>query len=390
MKKLLVTIGLAMLSISCIAQTENRTLKSVSFESSGYELGLQHGKELKSEIAEIIQKWKKNASKALGKNSDEALADFYEQANFTESIKKWTPELWEEVKGIADGSEQKFEDIFVLNLLDEFWVYINNINNHHCSVMGVPATETEPGHIAQNMDLDSYTDGFQVLMRLEQTGASPERLILTYPGLIALNGLNREGIAVCVNTLMQLKASYAGLPVAFVIRRIIDSRDANEVLKFVKTVKHASGQNYMVGINGQIYDFEASANKVVRFDPENGNGTVYHTNHPIVNDDIKPWFNAFDPNLSDNQKPLGSNSFVRFKSVEDRMAISSDINENSIMQTLRSKDDSNHPVCRTNTNNGRAFTFASVIFSLGENPHMMITAGPPDESDYERFGFDNP
>ncbi|MFT6064541.1 MAG: hypothetical protein ACJAYY_000397 [Paraglaciecola sp.] len=42
---------------------------------------------------------------------------------------------------------------------------------------------------------------------------------------------------------MQLKASSSGLPVAFVIRNIINSTEKEEVLRFIKTVNHASGQN---------------------------------------------------------------------------------------------------------------------------------------------------
>ena len=117
------------------------------------------------------------------------------------------------------------------------------------------------------MDLENYTDGFQVLMRLEATTAEPEQLILTHPGLIALNGLNQFGIGVCVNTLMQLKASHDGLPVAFVIRGILKSKNKKESLAFIKDVNHASGQNYLIGIQGEVFDFEASANQVIRYNP---------------------------------------------------------------------------------------------------------------------------
>ncbi|MFT6064542.1 MAG: hypothetical protein ACJAYY_000396 [Paraglaciecola sp.] len=64
------------------------------------------------------------------------------------------------------------------------------MNNHHCSAAGMPAKNSQPGYISQNMDLENYTDGFQVLMRLDSTENSPEQLILKHPGLIALNGLN--------------------------------------------------------------------------------------------------------------------------------------------------------------------------------------------------------
>ena len=386
MKQLIILFGL-FISLSCLGQETTRALRTVTFSGSGYELGLQHGKELKKEIGEIVTNWKENTKKALGKDADEVLKDFFKYAQFEESIKKNTPELYKEIKGIAEGSGHSLNDILVLNLLDEFWVYIDDLYNHHCSGLGVPSRNGKPGYISQNMDLENYTDGFQVLMRLNRTETRPEQLILTHPGLIALNGLNEEGIGVCVNTIMQLNASSTGLPVAFIIRRIINTTDKEDALNFIQTVKHASGQNYIIGIRGEVYDFEASANKVVRFNPKNKNGTVYHTNHPIVNADIKPWFEKYNPSIKEELKPKKSNSYLRFKALENRMISNSIVSDELIKETLRSRDNSHHPVCRTNNENGRGFTFASIIMTFAKVPYVQILAGPPDESDYQRVDF---
>ena len=386
MKQIMILFWL-LISIGCFGQQTTRELKAVTFSGNGYKLGLQHGMELKKEINEIILEWKRNTANQLGKDADIVLKDFFEYAEFDDAIKKWTPDLYEEVKGIADGSDQQFNDVLVLNLLDEFWVYINNLNNHHCSGTGVPSRNGKPGFISQNMDLENYTDGFQVLMRLNRVESSPEQLILTHPGLIALNGMNEEGIGVCVNTLMQLNASPSGLPVAFVIRRIINSTDKNDLLSFIQSVNHASGQNYIIGIKGEVFDFEASANKLVRFNPMNENGTVYHTNHPIVNDDIKPWFKKYDPNLSDELKPVNSNSHLRFQALENRMTSNLDIDDGLIKEALRSRDNEDNPVCRTNNENGYGFTFASIIMTFSEIPNIQILAGPPDESEYKKIEF---
>ncbi|KJD34986.1 hypothetical protein PW52_12890 [Tamlana sedimentorum] len=377
----------AILLISCSQEPINRELKMVSFEGSGYELGYQHGTQLKEEIGEVIKAWKTNVEILLDEDANIIIDNFFDYADFSESIMKWTPDLYEEIKGIAEGSGQRFNDVFVLNLLDEFWVYLDNKFNHHCSGIGVPANNGNPGYLSQNMDLENYTDGFQVLMRLNRTANRPEQLILTHPGLIALNGLNEKGIGVCVNTIMQLRASASGLPVAFVIRRIINSSEREDVLNFVQNVNHASGQNYIIGIKGDVFDFEASANKVVRFNPMNANGTVYHTNHPLVNDDVKPSYEKYNPNLPEESKPSKFNSLYRFEAVEKRIATSTELNESILMETLKSKDNKNNPVCVTNLNNGYGFTFASIVMEISEQPYITLTVGPPDESEYKRFDF---
>jgi predicted choloylglycine hydrolase len=353
-----------------------RAIREITLSGSGYGLGLQHGKLLKKEIAEIVTRWKANTTAELGKDANQVLLEFFQYANFNEAIKKWTPDLYEEVKGIAEGAEQSFNDIMVLNLLDEFWVYQNNLSNHHCSGMGVPAINGNSSYIAQNMDIESYTDGYQILLRLKRNDKRPEQFILTHPGVIGLNGMNEKGIGACMNTLMQLKASATGLPVAFIVRRILNSTDKDDVLEFIQTVPHASGQNYIIGIRDEVYDFEASSNKVVRFDPKNTNGTIYHTNHPLANDDVKEWF-AFNTTKS--------NSHVRLSAVQKRVKDIAVVDDNIIKDALRSKDDKDNPVCRAPKNG--VFTFVSVIMTLSGIPSLQVTAGPPDESDYKKVEF---
>jgi isopenicillin-N N-acyltransferase like protein len=386
-------VSVFFISLSADAQTSatnfspitKRELREITLTGTGYELGLQHGKLLKKEIGEIVGKWKKNTSDMMGRDADTVLAEFFQYAQFTAAIKKWTPDLYEEVRGIAAGSGQQLNDIMVFNLLDEFWIYQDNISNHHCSGIGVPARNGNSGYIAQNMDIESYTDGYQVLMRLTKTDSRPEQLILIHPGLIALNGMNETGIGACMNTLMQLKAASTGLPVAFIVRRILNSTDKDELLQFMQSVQHASGQNYIIGIRGEVYDFEASANKVVRFDPQNANGTIYHTNHPLANDDVKDWFKKYDPTSKDAIDPGKSNSHIRLTAVQKRVKEASSVDDILIKQTLRSKDDKDNPVCRAPKDGG--FTFGSVIMTLTGIPFLQVTAGPPDESAYKKIEF---
>lgn len=356
-----------------------RPVREVVLTGDGYERGLQHGRELKKEVAQIVEAWKANASNALGRDADSILTDFFEYADFEDAIQKWTPGLYEEVRGIAEGAGVPFREVLVLNLLDEFWVFIDNLENHHCSGMGIPASAESPSIVAQNMDLENYTDGFQVLFRIPRQGDAPEQLILSHAGLIGLNGLNETGVGVCVNTLMQLRASEWGLPVAFVVRSLISRTDKDDLLDFLQSVDHASGQNYIIGVGGEVFDFEASAGKVVRFTPDNPLKAVYHTNHPLANDDIKSWHADW---ASKN-----ANSSARFNAVEVRAKNPSGSPTELIADALRSKDDATYPVCRPNQSNGRGFTFASVIMELSENPTLKVTFGPPDESEYRTFRF---
>jgi len=368
----------------------NKAVPVIELSGNGYQRGLQHGKLLKSQIAEVILKWKQNIKKGTGQDPDPFIKGFYAATNFEPVSKKLTPEIFDEVKGIADGSGQTYIDIFCFQLADELWVYIDRLKHttqNHCSGMGIAGKNDRPAYIAQNLDVESYMNGYQVLLHIKATKTEPEQYVLTCAGLVGMNGINSKSIGVCVNTLMDLQASTDGLPVAFVVRGILAKQNGKDALAFVKTVKHASGQNYIIGVVDSVYDFEASAGKVVRFLPDGTNPSlVYHTNHAIANDDIKSWY-AEDYQKIKAGKAANKNSVIRFTSLKNRLAGNSDFSYELIKQTLRSKDDPKNPVCNTFDSNRGGFTFTSDIFTLGKHPSIQLTFASPDQSVYVTHTF---
>jgi len=369
----------------------NRDVPVIALSGNGYQRGLQHGKALKNEIAEVYKKWKDNIQRNAKQNADSVIAQFYNATHFVPAIKKWTPEIYDELKGISRGSGQSFKDVLCFQLVDEFWVYMDKLDHapgHHCSGIGVAGTANHPAYIAQNMDLESYMNGYQLLLHIAANKNEPEQYILSCAGLVALNGINSKGIGVCVNTLMELKASSDGLPVACVIRGVLSKQDRGTVLRFIQGVKHASGQNYIIGAIDSVYDFEASSGKVVRFFPNYSNQSiVYHTNHAIANDNIKPWYQESHRQIISGELK-NDNSVIRFASLRNRLNLpASNISDKVIKETLRSKDDKKNPVCRDYKNGDDGFTFSSVILTLGTVRTIQLTNASPDQSAYVLHTF---
>lgn len=359
----------------------------VELSGSGYDRGMQHGKALKAEIADILRRFKEDLKTSRKRDPDSLIAEFLHATDFIPAVKKWTPDLLDEVKGIADGSGQKFETVFAYQLPDEIWVYFDKQDANHCSGMGVAKTKSHPAYVAQNLDLESWRHGSQAVLHIPQTAAVPEQLIFTSAGLIAANGVNNSSIGVCVNTLMQLSACHDGLPVAFVIRGLLRRRTEQSALEFLKTVHHASGQNYILGVGDNVYDFEASAAGVVRFTPVAGGSPVYHTNHPLANEDLKPWW-AKRLQQRTPEELKNSNSYARFTSLESRLVRNGiDIVEQTIKETLRSKDSQTNPLCRPLMSGGSVFTFGSTVMTLSEHPSLQVTCGPPDANAYFLYSF---
>lgn len=395
----IITILILTICINSFAQKPEikigitKNVPVIELQGNDRQRGLQHGKVLKTEIAEVFLKWKKDIQNVTSSSADTIINNFLKETNFEPAIRKHTPELYEEIKGIAEGAGQSFKDIFCFQLVDEFWVYLDsfyNTNKHHCSGIGVASTKTNPAYISQNMDLESFRNGYQILLHITATKNEPEQYILSCAGLIALNGVNSKGIGLCMNTLMQLTASTDGLPVAYVVRGVLSKKNSESALKFLKTVPHASGQNYIIGLLDKVYDFEASANKVTRYLPDPSNETlVYHTNHPISNDDIKPWHKEYMKKVLSGGA-TNDNSIIRFTSLKKRLNISGlEINDNVLKQVYRSKDDPKNPVCGTFEDGKGGFTFSSVIFTLGKTPSIQLTNGSPDQAEYVLHKFNS-
>jgi len=380
----LILISLAFLAFSAVfagPDDGQRTPKLLQLSGSAYERGLQHGKQLRPEIAKIVELWKKDLRQASRMDPDSLIKLFLAETNFTPAIKKWTPDLLDEARGIAEGSGQPFETIFAFQLVDEIWVFLDKRARNRCSAMGVAKSGSHPAYVAQNMDLEAFRNGFQVVLHIAGNETIPEQFVFSSAGLIGVNGVNNRSIAIACNSVMELSASSEGLPVAFIVRGVLAQTNGDEALKFVRQIKHASGQNYIIGVGDRVYDFEASAGKVVEFRPVADGTVVYHTNHRLVNDDLRP--SAAGPEGQGLE-----NSKTRLASLQERLGKpASAIDEGVIKETLRSKDSELHPVCRTLKPGAYTFTFGATIMTLSGTPSFEVTMGPPDVNPFVRFEF---
>jgi isopenicillin-N N-acyltransferase-like protein len=357
-------------------------LRVVELKGSAYKRGLEHGKQLRTEIAALLKVWKADLAARFQTGAEGFIHNFFVRTKYKTAIERWTPELLREIEGIAKGAEVDFETIFVFQLIDEYWTR-GKQGGDHCSSIGFSAGKGQPALVAQNLDLETFRDGFQTLLRIHDENGF-EIFVITFPGFIGASGLNSKGIAVLPNTLDQLNSCDDGLPVACVIRGILSQMNLQKAEDFLKTVKHASGQNYLLGDLNGLADFECSAGKVVRYA---GANLVWHTNHSFANDDFTPEWAAL---LKREPRAIESgSSWARLQSIQKRLgALNHEPAAADLKAILRSKDSAQFPVCRGNRNSS-GFTFASVVMVLSNPPELQIAPGPPDGNEYEVFRFKN-
>lgn len=390
MKKLFITILFFLFSLlslgSLIAQNQ---VPVIELSGTPYDRGLQHGQKLKSQINEVIEKWKSSLKKDTGKDADEEIKAFLAQSQFINSIQKWSPNIFEEVKGIAAGSNQSIDDILAFNLIDEYWGYLDrnknqNLEKNKCTAIGVAKYGNAPTIISQNVDIDNYLNGYQVLLHIKEDKNTPEQYIMSAAGFLGFAGMNKK-LSLVINALTDVNSSIQGLPVTFVTREILTKTSANEAIKFMKNIKHATGQNYLIGTKDKVYTFEASANQLIEFNPHNRK-LVYHTNHSLVNEDIKPWRVEIRKAMLNGTRK--TNSVTRLNGVNTLLEKHNhQISEQNIKNLMRSKEDPVFPICVPYKEGGSAFTFSSVVFTIGKKSFAEVTFGEPDKNDYEKHYF---
>lgn len=375
------------------------------------ERGRAHGEELRPLIQEGVERWKEGIRRSIDLESPRLYLDrFFAETSFLPAIERWTPHLLDEVRGIGEGAGLPFEDAFAYQLMDEEWLFRYDYAQRagqpleHCSTVGVFG-EGSPTLLAQNMDLPGHYDGTQTLLRIAEPGGL-RAMVFTPAGLIGTTGLNGRGLGVCVNTLDQLGHRRDGLPVAFVMRGLLERETLDDALAFVHDVEHASGQNYAIGDPERIVDVECSARQVSVFAPMATR--VYHTNHPLANDD-QPGRDAHATALV-----FGKGSVTRAASRSVAGAASASLTEAAGASALsnseqrfayleRALDDSAAPVsvqtimgllCSCDVpisvprrGDGAGMTLGSLIMELSAAPVLHIAPGPPAETEYTTFSF---
>ncbi len=367
-------------SLICGQQTPLTTkgnLKVLVLEGTPYERGRQHGTALKKEFHELVKLWKEDIQKTYKTEADVFLKKFLAATNFQKAIKEWTPQLWDELKGISEGSGIDFDTVFAFQLVDEIWVLGKDIQAEKCTTIGLAKTEKHPAMVAQNLDIPTFYHGFQILLHIKDSEQDLETFLFTFPGFIAANGINSFSVAVVVNAVQQLESSRDGLPVAFVIRGILQRRTYAEAVQFIKAIKHGAPQNYMIGGVEEAGSFECSSTNVNEFIPFENASFTYHTNHPLKNLNytarFKKYLKSKGVSPEDYKHPC-----PRFQALQNILK------DNSVhfdVDTLKDIFSNRETII-----NNRG-TFGCTIMKLGKNPELHISPGRPDKEPFQVFRF---
>lgn len=367
----------------------------IELSGTPYERGLAHGQSCADDIRQMLVAWRRHVSQR-GVAADDYLRAFRSRTDFLKGFKDQAPHLVDELRGIAEGAQLPFEQIVDLQLLDEEWwfrqLYPATIDAipHHCSALAldVPAGGVL---VAQNFDGASWMEGLQRVFHHRDPAHGFDALIFSLPGMLALNGVNRQGLAVCVNSLVQLDGNPSGLPVVGVIRRLLESPGHPAAVAALRSIRHASGQNYTVGDRYTFGAYEASGSSIVEVPRAPGALAVLHTNHPLANRDCHLFELAMAGDSPERRLARTANSRARLAALERGLRGSDAYCVEGIKSLLASREDHENPLSRELGSGGEVidYTLASVVFELSDAPRMHLAAGPPSTTGFRTFLCDD-
>jgi len=261
-----------------VLQQKRRSYAVVELTGKPYDLGYQHGTALREKVHGNIKKVFSLVNQyAPGTTRSQIIKA---SRKFVPQAERWSPEIVDEIRGIAEGAGVMFEEAFALNSLVELSLNIGDFGKSlGCTSFCAQAPATRDGEmfLGQNQHLWApwCRDYFAVLKINPSNG--PKIVMTTMAGMVGMVGLNSEGLAIVGNGL-STKGNQIGVPIMLFTRRALQLKTIGEVVGLFTKSKRASPFNLIVGdSNGEFYDFELAPKDYESF--YIGEGSFAHSNN---------------------------------------------------------------------------------------------------------------
>jgi isopenicillin-N N-acyltransferase-like protein len=351
--------------------------KIVEISGTPRERGYRYGEECKDIIHKLI-----NAHYAFYKReigvSKEALIK--EAGKLTGFVEDYSPEIIEEMRGVAEGAEIRLEEILVISGFVE--LYYPKIFAG-CTTLAVSSKVTldKETYVAQNNDeaLDPWLNGDCVVLLKIKRETGPDVLTYAYAGTPGMMGINSAGIGLCINALL-CEISTIGVPLLTVTREVLHQKTLEDVYRAIERAKRGNSLNFGIADSkGRICDIECTPHSIdclFKDDPY-----FVHTNHFLskklgVQKDV----------IKESGIGFGRDSVFRYERMYKLISEKEGhVDLKTIMGFFR--DHKNYPdsICRhVNPKDGaaeKAKTFDSMIFVTSKKT-AWISRGNPCENAY--------
>jgi isopenicillin-N N-acyltransferase-like protein len=248
------------------------TFPLVEVSGSAYEMGHQHG----AQAADLVARYLLWIEKLTGKTRDVLCRNAMAFVPFIEML---SPQLVEEIRGLADGADISFDEAVLCQARAE----AAHEHEGGCTAFALTGSATADGRplAGQNQDLDPEYADVTIVLRVCPDDGRPRAVMVTFAGQLGYAGMNELGLAHFANALYNCPW-HPGLPHYPLKRVMYEQRSLDACVDILRQHPTCSAGNMVFCIgSGEIADLEIRPEGVVRYEGEHPDA-ILHTNHYLT------------------------------------------------------------------------------------------------------------
>jgi isopenicillin-N N-acyltransferase-like protein len=245
----------------------------IEARGSHFEVGREIGRQCQPLIKESLVTLRKGLPKGITWSGMIQHSKVY-----LEFSRKAYPQYLEELKGIAEGADAPFNEVF-LSMCEGLWE--DAAWQRGCTDMAArgKATRDHSTLIAHTNDLLPSAEDSLVLLKV-QAEDEPEFLGVSAGGVAISAGFNAAGISLTGNQLYNNDIR-PGVPRLLIVRATLASRHLSEAIDHCLLPQRASSyNNVLADSNGEVYSIEGSGTDFEPIYIEND--ILAHANHYVT------------------------------------------------------------------------------------------------------------
>ena len=365
--------------------TRSATVPLIEIGGDALERGRQHGEAARAQIQNASAFYRESFERTAGLRWPEVLELV---PRWVPLIEDYLPGISDEVRGIAQGSGFRFEEILALNGRGEFtagdpFTHLDE-SREGCTSYFISDEASGDHHVyaGQNWDWRSGINDTVIMLRVHQP-PKPTIVMQVEAGQVGRHGANSAGIALNANGLGGRFGKKLGIPQPYIRRKVLDSRTLHDALAAVFKSTQSICTNLLISQReGEAVDLETTPGRHGWLLPTNG--LIVHANH----------FMAFIPEeLANSYRPFSPDSLYRVTRVQrafTRLSAPPDSESMRSVIATALRDHFGYPDAVCNHADperhelDRTETVASSIVDLTTGDYYLAF-GLPCEHEYERL-----
>jgi isopenicillin-N N-acyltransferase-like protein len=370
------------------------SLPLVKLSGSSFQQGIRHGEALRDRIRHNLNVYFDRFRLEAKLERTDVLAW---ASRMADTIRDRSPEYFEGMRGIAQGSGFEFLEVVALNVRYEILYFqfgevglaqqgqtresasrASFGKPDGCTLFAVAPDASLNGHLlmGQAWDWIPQVQG-AVLHTFHDDGL--ETLTFTEAGIFGGKiGLNSAGVGLCISGLTSMDDDWsrAVRPVHVRCYEILRSRTFEDAMRVVTDEERACSTNFLIGqAPNRVFDLEAAPNGVMQLSCVNG--TLAHANH-FVNPEAL--------GIAETPMDLRTHSYSRFARMTQLLETRQPHSVKGLQDIMRDKHGFPDSICfHPNPNDPpeeRYMTVTAVVMDL-QTHEIWLSDGPPDENPFE-------